>query len=85
MINVSDWDGLCCGVYLTNLQAGIEVLLHDKNAYGESLQLYKELFTKQTKQVRFGWTFCDGVLSPYIGPVSTISFAIRISVVYSSK
>ena len=33
-------------------QAGIEVLLHDENAYGECLQLYKELFTKQTKQVR---------------------------------
>jgi hypothetical protein len=39
-------------IILLYSQAGIEVLLHDKNAYGECLQLYKELFTKQTKQVR---------------------------------
>ena len=44
----------CCSCYrYIHMQAGIEVLLHDKSAYGECLQLYKELFTKQAKQVRF--------------------------------
>ena len=33
------------------VQVGVEVLLHDKEAYGECLQLYKQLFAKQKKFV----------------------------------